>query len=655
MPTIETITLQAGQQRLHLIVSDDEAYPDKNISGTQITAYDDDVLYSQSTGTAERPAVVVRKPLVAFTVEVSGIPSEVASTALRLTTDPSKNFYYQSTTSQAGDDGVVVFTMQEVSTPSSNNSWVLQGKTQFSLYTMENPEQPLLYQDQPASVPMELYALGYDLPNYFSAGVPLLLLRMFVGAATNLQVSTAEDWIALVVKICHGSAHPLTGGAAETENHWLKYNSYGGAPSFVTENLDGSNPIPVLYQFNNYGGFFQLSAWLDAFRNFKEQEDSLTLVNCYDQAGAVEVAASLGINYNHIAWEFHQTHGYISTDAELVGWGPCNHPYFDRDPKLKVLGETDPKRKPFTNHAFLSWSPNFNPTIQFYKVKTDPSAFTDCTMFAIDACAGPHLGNEPRGVWVDPLSYPNPSTYPDGYTAKKTTYWRTRDDQYPTNAESKLKGRDQHHFWTPGITGLSDDDAKEDYEPLHENPLDGSGIRFPAATSFPNPDQVLGGRISQFQDAFKQSLASVVPGSDTWKPVPIADITLKKAGVSNGVLREIKLYDPKEPALSFASLKISVLHTLSDALAAQEARTKHVVITSVLEGCDWNTLSPQNVWRTVHIIQSDFTNLLLIQNLMVEVTGHFGKDALETLTQDVASVIDNAPNVDGSQWEAILN
>lgn len=654
MPTIETITLQEGQQRLHLLVSNSPAYPDNDIAGNQIAAYDDDVLYSQSTGTAERPAVVVRKPYVLFTVEVSGIPSDLAGKALRLTTDNSKKFYYQSTTSHHGDDGVVVFTMQEVSNPRSTNSWCLRGKTQFSLYTFEDPRYPILYQDQPASVPMELYALGYDLPDYYHAGVPLLLLRMFVGAATNLQVSTTEDWLALVVKICHGSAQPLTGDASNTENHWLKYNSYGGAPSFVTENLHGPKPIPVLFQFNNYGGNFHLNAWLDAFRNFKHI-GSPSLVNCYDQAGAVELAASLGLDFNHIAWEYHQTYGYISSEAELVGWGPCNNPYFNRNPKRKLLDETDPKRQPFTNHAFLSWSPEFNPTDAFYQSKIDPSTFTKPTMNAIDACAGPHLGNEARGVWVDPLSYPDSSKYPDGYTAKKTTYWRTRDDKYPTNAAEILKGNTPHHYWTPGVTGFSDDKAKQTYKPLNINPLDGSGVTFPAATTFPHSDQVLGGSISQIQSAFKNSLASVVSGSDSWKPVPITDITLLKDGAPNGVLREVKLFDPKEPALNFASLKISVLPTLSDALDAQEARTKQVVITSILEASDWNTLSPQNVARTVHIIQSDFTNLMVIQNLMVEVTGHFGKDALGTLTEDVASVIDNAPNVDGSQWEAILN
>ena len=63
-------------------------------------------------------------------------------------------------------------------------------------------------------------------------------------------------------------------------------------------------------------------------------------------------------------------YGYITT-ANLIGWGPCNNPFFAANNTPQVIGENDPRRWAFGNHAFVSLNGN-----------------------VLDACAGPHVGWE---------------------------------------------------------------------------------------------------------------------------------------------------------------------------------------------------------------------------------------------------------------------
>ncbi|RKL39313.1 hypothetical protein BFJ72_g6785 [Fusarium proliferatum] len=200
-------------------------------------------------------------------------------------------------------------------------------------------------------------------------------------------------------------------GATQFYDYSLKYNTASSTPSFVLLNPSNPDTIPALNTFSNYGGCFQLSALLDADRNFK-QSGAITLVNCYDQAGAGELAASFGVNYDCITWEIRQAYAYISKKTELVGWGHCINPHFDKNPPNKVLGEKDTAGQHFASHAFLSWDPEFGSSSAFYLDKTNPTTYTDVNMLVLDACAGPHLGNETRGVWVIPTSCP------PGYTDK---------------------------------------------------------------------------------------------------------------------------------------------------------------------------------------------------------------------------------------------
>lgn len=69
--------------------------------------------------------------------------------------------------------------------------------------------------------------------------------------------------------------------------------------------------------------------------------------------------------------------GYI-TSTTLIGWpGPCNTPFFISAGTAQSVGENDPARTGFGNHAFIL----FNGQI-------------------MDACAGPHVGTENKDAYV---------------------------------------------------------------------------------------------------------------------------------------------------------------------------------------------------------------------------------------------------------------
>lgn len=166
--------------------------------------------------------------------------------------------------------------------------------------------------------PIELYILPKTLSAYFGVGpqakkrIPLLLLRMFVGAARERGVKSDKEWVSLVTRICHGTAWPFNGvdNWDPVNNHWLKYDATSGGSSFV-------RPNTAISPNKNYSGEFLLSAWLWTYRLLMSKKKVVTLVNCYDQAGIVEIVLSLGMDPRKIAWEYHKPYGFI--DAKLVG------------------------------------------------------------------------------------------------------------------------------------------------------------------------------------------------------------------------------------------------------------------------------------------------------------------------------------------------
>lgn len=242
----------------------------------------------------------------------------------------------------------------------------------------------------------------------------------------------------------------------------------------------------------------------------------------------------------------------------------------------------------------------------------------------------------------------SPTSYPPAYT-DNSTYWKTRDDQYPDNASTNFARLTDRHFWTPGITGLSSDAAKQSYGPLPADPFAGTGITFPTASDFPDSTMVLGGSVSDLQSFF--TLIQSKPDTTDWS-VSIADILLPN---NTGVTREIKLYDPKQPAFDYDSLRISVLPSLSDALAFQKARAAQVIITSTITASDFTpSLSSQASTRRIHILQADYTSMLVCLNLMVEISGYISQEVVQGLTNSMAQHLEGFPSEPINQWQQIL-
>ncbi|KAF2027138.1 hypothetical protein EK21DRAFT_91793 [Setomelanomma holmii] len=278
------------------------------------------------------------------------------------------------------------------------------GKYRITVHIWNAPFKRASNPEENAKVPdfhLEAYYLSTsNLPEYFKDGIPLLLLRMFVLPwHGRLTYDSIEAYIEHVTQVVFGSRKPYDGRPSATSDHWLVYNSDGGgSASFAS-------------QYGEAG--LNLTAWLDAFRNF-EQHGLHTHVNCYDQAAITEIALCLGLSHNQIHWEYNQVYGFI--DAELVGWGRVNSPYFDdiKDTRFykQVDGKEDSRRQPFNNHAYLSWSKE-PVALDFYKQYDE--AMKDCedhddyaqraenfektkgvTLRMIDSCAGPHPGTETR-------------------------------------------------------------------------------------------------------------------------------------------------------------------------------------------------------------------------------------------------------------------
>ncbi|KAH8722972.1 hypothetical protein GQ44DRAFT_774496 [Phaeosphaeriaceae sp. PMI808] len=261
---------------------------------------------------------------------------------------------------------------------------------------------------------LEAYYLSVrELPKYFEKGIPLCFLRMFVlPQAYDMKKNEGDikAWVANVTNIAFGSKQPFNGSPSDTKDHWLVYNASGfGSPSFT--GMYGESGL-------------NLNAWLDAYRNW-DQSKASTRVNCYDQAAVTEVALCLGVPYQQIHWEYHQRYGYIR--ERLVGWeGTVNSPYFDNvKSKPFYTDENDSARQPFRNHAYLSWSldalsqgtyesfhEDFNDSMEAVKDWEDYSDRAqkfekehNVTLYMIDACGGPCVGDKTREVYEGTIGH----------------------------------------------------------------------------------------------------------------------------------------------------------------------------------------------------------------------------------------------------------
>ncbi|MEJ7808710.1 MAG: hypothetical protein WKG03_22665 [Telluria sp.] len=197
---------------------------------------------------------------------------------------------------------------------------------------------------------LELF-IGLDRPaSFYKEGVWVEALRFLfkkMKASGENDVSRVAQF---VTQYCHSK-------------HGMRYEAMSGAGKFGVESM---------------GGFFYLMKYIN-WPNYPSNKNNVygdtinNVVNCYDQAAAVQsLCGAIGVK---VVWVFYNPFGYIKT-ANIVGVGNSNSPFFmSKGAKAKPIVENSGMdRTAFHNHAFLQVG--------------------DWTGNILDACAGPHIGNE---------------------------------------------------------------------------------------------------------------------------------------------------------------------------------------------------------------------------------------------------------------------
>jgi hypothetical protein len=212
---------------------------------------------------------------------------------------------------------------------------------------------------------------GMEAPDFGSVAMTSTLVELFFILGRPLSAYTPGVWVEALRLVCLRG--PVTGiekqdGARVVANvtrychsvHGMRYDTVRGASSFGVGGL---------------GGTFILTNYLSK---------ASTTVNCYDQAAAVQtLSGAVGVA---VGWIFLQPYGFINA-TNLVGIGTCNNPFFSSNGSAPLVGQNDPARTSFWNHAFNEQPPG-------------PLNASYADGFIFDACAGPHAGTEHRDAYL---------------------------------------------------------------------------------------------------------------------------------------------------------------------------------------------------------------------------------------------------------------
>lgn len=186
---------------------------------------------------------------------------------------------------------------------------------------------------------LEFYALTPTLPNFFANKIKVGVLRAIVLPARS---SGETDWVTYCIKAAFGK---------------YGFSYYDGKKAFAE---------------TSSGGNFQLRRWTSLI-------NTGTYVNCWDQAGIVQIEIGLGLN-SSTQWKYMEPYGYL-VKTQLIGIGECNNPFCKRDGTPAVIGNNDSKRTQFGSHTFITVSSKSNNVG--------------------DATVGPHLASETLPQYVD--------------------------------------------------------------------------------------------------------------------------------------------------------------------------------------------------------------------------------------------------------------
>ena len=242
-----------------------------------------------------------------------------------------------------GEEGEKEVIAEAVTSPTTQK-WY-KGDMQWELYPVYYPSEKISL----AATRLELFfILDKPKPLYKANGVWTEVLR-FLFQKVNLDGTDTDEKAAAKITSFFHSKFGLT------------YDTSYGAPAYTLGINDTTNTVDE----------FKLMFFMEKNRG--------NTVNCYDEASAVQsFCAAIGIGTQ---WLFCEPFGFITT-TNLVGVGSCNNPFFKSNGSSKIVPQNDSKRTGFGNHAFCGIEINKQDNV-------------------LDACAGPHLGNESRKKYLD--------------------------------------------------------------------------------------------------------------------------------------------------------------------------------------------------------------------------------------------------------------
>ena len=191
---------------------------------------------------------------------------------------------------------------------------------------------------------LEIYALTRNLGPFFTNQIDVVLLRRAILPA---RFSGYNDWVDYTINVAFGA----------DDIFLFQYDTDHGECRFAD---------------NSFGGDFKLKSWI------AEAIVPKAPVNCFDQAGIVQIILSLMINGDS-TWQLQEPFGYINQTA-LIGVGQCNSPFFSSRGTAQIVDNNNPLRSGFTSHAFVG-------------VNSKGGRIAD-------ACVGPHVATEDTAQYI---------------------------------------------------------------------------------------------------------------------------------------------------------------------------------------------------------------------------------------------------------------
>ncbi|KAL7626982.1 hypothetical protein AAE478_003757 [Parahypoxylon ruwenzoriense] len=225
----------------------------------------------------------------------------------------------------------------------------------------------------PNTTRLELYWICKTTHPAFWNGLPIGFLRsVFSRSSAHTRVKrddednlmfTNSDWYKAMTEDVFGA-------------YSKRYDTCNGASAF---------------NMTVWGGIFAEAYYRAAAPGSDDDGTLYRTVNCFDQAGMLELCCSLDVSNIHFtSWLLQQPFGYIKT-TKLVGIGngndgliDVNNPFFGTDQSRALVGNNDAGRTRFHCHVYVGYSKPFD--------RTNDAIY--------DACAKPHTGNENAAAYL---------------------------------------------------------------------------------------------------------------------------------------------------------------------------------------------------------------------------------------------------------------